>query len=89
MSDPGLVIQYYMRISPVKSIIGFSIYFSRFLRMMMVKYMNANEFKFYCSHCDQPLSCDPWREIERVASNMTQLARRASHRDQRKRFSQI
>jgi len=21
--------------------------------------MNTNEFKFYCSHCDQPLSCDP------------------------------
>ena len=21
--------------------------------------MSANEFKFYCSHCDQPLKCDP------------------------------
>ena len=20
--------------------------------------MSANEFKFYCSHCDQPLSCE-------------------------------
>ena len=21
--------------------------------------MSANEFKFYCPHCDQPLKCDP------------------------------
>ena len=21
--------------------------------------MSASEFKFYCSHCDQPLKCDP------------------------------
>jgi DNA-directed RNA polymerase subunit RPC12/RpoP len=23
-----------------------------------MKPVNANEFKFYCSHCDQPLKCD-------------------------------
>jgi len=27
--------------------------------MMRMKLMSANEFKFYCSHCDQPLKCDP------------------------------
>ena len=27
--------------------------------MIMEKTMSANEFKFYCSHCDQPLACDP------------------------------
>jgi hypothetical protein len=27
--------------------------------MMRMKPMSANEFKFYCSHCDQPLKCDP------------------------------
>ena len=24
-----------------------------------VKTMNTSEFKFYSSHCDQPLKCDP------------------------------
>ncbi|MBX3745847.1 MAG: hypothetical protein KF833_11120 [Verrucomicrobiae bacterium] len=28
-------------------------------RMSLVKAMNTIEFKFYCSHCDQPLKCDP------------------------------
>jgi hypothetical protein len=29
--------------------------------------MKSHEFKFYCSHCDQPLKCDPQyagRQIE-------------------------
>lgn len=26
--------------------------------MSEMKAMNANEFKFYCPHCDQPLKCD-------------------------------
>jgi len=29
------------------------------LRMIWVKTMSTSEFKFYCSHCDQPLKCDP------------------------------
>ena len=35
--------------------------------MIQVETMSANEFKFYCSHCDQPLKCDPCyagRQIE-------------------------
>ena len=35
----------------------FFILFGKRLRMERVKTMN--EFKFYCSHCDQPLKCDP------------------------------
>jgi hypothetical protein len=27
--------------------------------MLGMKPVNANEFKFSCSHCDQPLKCDP------------------------------
>ncbi len=29
------------------------------LRIIWVKTMSTSEFKFYCSHCDQPLKCDP------------------------------
>jgi hypothetical protein len=25
---------------------------------MQAETMNTNEFKFYCSHCDQPLKCE-------------------------------
>ncbi len=38
---------------------SFHILFTAGLRMMRMKSMSANEFKFYCSHCDQPLKCDP------------------------------
>ena len=34
--------------------------------------MNTNEFKFYCSHCDQPLKCEPQfagRQIQCPACN--------------------
>lgn len=27
--------------------------------LVRVKTMNNSEFKFYCSHCDQPLKCNP------------------------------
>ena len=37
----------------------FHILFAAALRMNKVKTMSINEFKFYCSHCDQPLKCDP------------------------------
>jgi DNA-directed RNA polymerase subunit RPC12/RpoP len=37
----------------------FDILFALGLRMMGMKPMSANEFKFYCSHCDQPLKCEP------------------------------
>jgi DNA-directed RNA polymerase subunit RPC12/RpoP len=29
-----------------------------FLRLLRVKPMTTPEFKFYCSHCDQPLKCE-------------------------------
>jgi len=29
---------------------------------MRLETMNANEFKFYCSHCDQPLRGLFWRQ---------------------------
>ena len=40
--------------------------------MMKMKPMNTNEFKFYCSHCDQPLKCEPQfagRQIQCPACN--------------------
>ena len=36
----------------------FFIPFAMVLRMIWTKTMNTSEFKFYCSHCDQPLKCD-------------------------------
>ena len=33
--------------------------FAAGLRIVSEKLMNTAEFKFYCSHCDQPLKCDP------------------------------
>ena len=36
----------------------FDILFAARLRMYGLKRMNTNEFKFYCSHCDQPLQCE-------------------------------
>jgi hypothetical protein len=38
---------------------SFYILFAALLRMYWLKRMNTNEFKFYCSHCDQPLKCEP------------------------------
>ena len=29
------------------------------IALVLLKTMNTNEFKFYCSHCDQPLKCEP------------------------------
>lgn len=43
------------------------------LRMMWMKFMSTNEFKFYCSHCDQPLKCEPQfagRQIQCPACNV-------------------
>ncbi len=37
------------------------------MRIIPQKLMSESEFKFYCSHCDQPLQCDPChagRQIE-------------------------
>ena len=49
-----------MRLHPIKSINKIlHILLVAGLRMMRVKPMSTAEFKFYCSHCDQPLKCDP------------------------------
>src|SRR5260221_5933671 len=29
------------------------------IALITVETMNTNEFKFYCTHCDQPLKCEP------------------------------
>src|SRR5258708_4498355 len=36
----------------------FDILSSRLLRLLKVEPMATSEFKFYCSHCDQPLKCE-------------------------------
>ena len=63
-----------MRICRAKSINQiFHILFAHGLRMMKVKTMNTNEFKFYCTHCDQPLKCEPQfagRQIQCPACNV-------------------
>jgi hypothetical protein len=60
MSDLDTLIQAYMRIRRTKSMNKSNyILFAPGLRMNQMKTMNANEFKFYCSHCDQPLKCEP------------------------------
>ena len=48
-----------MSIPSAKSKNKYSICFFPRLGHHGVKFMNANEFKFYCSHCDQPLKCEP------------------------------
>ena len=40
---------------------------------MRAETMNTNEFKFYCSHCDQPLKCEAHfagRQIQCPACNI-------------------
>jgi DNA-directed RNA polymerase subunit RPC12/RpoP len=32
--------------------------FSLAITLMVVEAMNTNEFKFNCSHCEQPLKCE-------------------------------
>ena len=41
-----------------KSMEKLSIYFCPGFCAYGVEAMNTNEFKFYCSHCDQPLQCE-------------------------------
>ena len=41
-----------------KSMENFRYTFSTDFALMKVETMNTNEFKFYCAHCDQPLSCE-------------------------------
>jgi hypothetical protein len=48
---------FYMRNRPPESMEIFPHTFLRPFAHEEVKTMN--EFKFYCSHCDQPLKCDP------------------------------
>lgn len=49
-----------MRQQRTKSIsVFFNILLASGWRMLRVKTMSTSEFKFYCSHCDQPLKCDP------------------------------
>jgi DNA-directed RNA polymerase subunit RPC12/RpoP len=41
-----------------KSMGKFKYTFSPTFALMWAETMNTNEFKFYCSHCDQPLQCE-------------------------------
>ena len=41
-----------------KSMEKFQYTFLPAFALMWSETMNTNEFKFYCSHCDQPLSCE-------------------------------
>ncbi|HEX5219801.1 MAG TPA: hypothetical protein VFZ59_09560 [Verrucomicrobiae bacterium] len=46
--------------------------FSRQITLTPTEAMNTNEFKFYCSHCDQPLKCEAQfagRQIQCPACN--------------------
>lgn len=52
-----LFICFYMRRGRAESMEEFSHTFLRWIAHGELK--TTNEFKFYCSHCDQPLKCDP------------------------------
>jgi hypothetical protein len=55
-----------------KYVKDFDILFAARLRMEWLRLMNTNEFKFYCSHCDQPLQCEAQfagRQIQCPACN--------------------
>jgi hypothetical protein len=55
-----------------KSMEDFPYTFFRAFALIWAATMNTNEFKFYCSHCDQPLKCEPQfggRQIQCPACN--------------------